>query len=176
MNYDLLDLILKLVPGALLSINGNSYEGIIWQDPNHTKPTLDEIEAYKPVYLLSKAKEKKKTEIFNYFNDRRDTGQVSQTINLQTYTFKFDYSLLTRLNAHILNSSLFESLYIWLKSEDGIVRLSQSDVSSLNNNFQSWCNENELLIDYNFQQIDALTSVQDVQNYQRVDTLPAMYS
>jgi len=42
---DLTKALLNLRPGAIWTIDGNTYEGITWLDTNQTKPTRQEVNA-----------------------------------------------------------------------------------------------------------------------------------
>lgn len=44
MKFGIMDALLSLRPGAQWSVDGNSYQGLVWLDKNQTQPTLKEVQ------------------------------------------------------------------------------------------------------------------------------------
>lgn len=174
MNVDIFELILFVRPKAKFSLNGNSYEGIIWNDPVQEKPSLDELNSAIDQFKLLKAKKRKKEEIFDYFTEKKDQMSVSVIVNNHSYHFSYNLELLLRLDSHMLHRDQ-SALFLWVKSNDGLVRLKRKQIKELSCLMQNLCTKIEILIDQNIERIEEKTTLEEVENYQVLEELDPKY-
>lgn len=174
MSIDIAEVLLFLRPNASFSVNGNSYEGIIWHDAESSKPSLEEVHNSIDNFRFLKAKKQKKEQVFYTFQEKKSKHKISLNTPKYTHSFLFDYQLLTRLDSHLLHRGN-DALYLWVKSEEGLARLNRKEVEELSCLMQKFSAEIEVLIGYNMEALEGLSSLEELQNFQIEETLPIKY-
>ena len=148
MNADIAELILDLLPEAIFNLNGNTYEGIEWLDSVHEKPTEKQLLDHLPDFLLKKARNNKKLEIYSYFQEYKISQSVYLDVKKNKYSFLFDIELAFRLDSHRINID-YSTLFLWVRSNEGLVRLDIKKVDELSSLFKKLWSKCDILLGQN---------------------------